>query len=38
VAFIDKTVETAADIRDVYAAWTAFEDYPTCSFAHRMHG
>jgi len=29
VAFIDKTVEIEADVQDVYAAWTAFEDYPT---------
>ena len=29
MAFIDKTVEVAADIRDVYSVWTAFEDYPT---------
>src|ERR1039457_5896232 len=29
MAFIDKTIEVAADIRDVYAVWTAFEDYPT---------
>ena len=29
MAFIDKTVEIAADIEEVYAAWTAFEDYPT---------
>jgi uncharacterized membrane protein len=28
VAFIDKTIEVAADIREVYEAWTAFEDYP----------
>jgi uncharacterized membrane protein len=28
MAFIDKTIEVAADIREVYAAWTAFEDYP----------
>jgi uncharacterized membrane protein len=28
MAFIDKTVEVAADVRDVYAAWTAFEEYP----------
>jgi uncharacterized membrane protein len=29
MAFIDKTIDIAADIRDVYAAWAAFEDYPT---------
>ena len=28
MAFIDKTIEIAADVRDVYEAWTAFEDYP----------
>ncbi len=28
MAFIDKTVEIAADVQVVYAAWTAFEDYP----------
>jgi uncharacterized membrane protein len=28
MAFIDKTLEVAADIRDVYETWTAFEDYP----------
>jgi len=28
MAFIDKTIEIAADVRDVYAAWTAFADYP----------
>lgn len=28
MAFIDKTIEVAADIRDVYEAWTAFEDFP----------
>jgi uncharacterized membrane protein len=28
MAFVDKTVEVAADVRDVYDAWTAFEDYP----------
>ncbi len=28
MAFIDKTVAVAADIRDVYEAWAAFEDYP----------
>ncbi len=29
MAFIDKTTEMAADVQEVYAAWTAFEDYPT---------
>ena len=29
MAFIDKTREIAADIKDVYEVWTAFEDYPT---------
>jgi uncharacterized membrane protein len=28
MAFIDKTTEIAADIRLVYDAWTAFEDFP----------
>ena len=28
MAFIDKTVEVAADVQDVYEAWTAFADYP----------
>jgi len=28
MAFIDKTTEVAADVQEVYAAWTAFEDYP----------
>lgn len=28
MAFIDRTVEVAADVRVVYEAWTAFEDYP----------
>ena len=28
MAFIDKTIEIAADVRDVYAVWTAFTDYP----------
>ena len=28
MAFIDKTIEIAADVTDVYAAWTAFADYP----------
>ena len=29
MAFIDKTIEIAADVHDVYEAWTAFADYPT---------
>jgi len=29
MAFIDKTIEIAADVREVYRVWTAFEDYPT---------
>jgi uncharacterized membrane protein len=28
MAFIDKTIEVAADVRVVYEAWTAFADYP----------
>jgi uncharacterized membrane protein len=28
MAFIDKSIEVRADIRDVYAVWAAFEDYP----------
>jgi uncharacterized membrane protein len=28
MAFVDKTVEVAADVRSVYGLWTAFEDYP----------
>ena len=28
MAFIDKTREIAADVHEVYEAWTAFEDYP----------
>ncbi len=28
MAFIDKTIEVEADVRDVYEAWTAFGDYP----------
>jgi uncharacterized membrane protein len=28
MAFIDRTIEIAADVRDVYQAWTAFADYP----------
>jgi uncharacterized membrane protein len=26
--FVDTTVEVAADVRDVYAAWLAVEEYP----------
>ena len=29
MAFIDKSVEVDADVRDVYALWTAYEDYPS---------
>ena len=29
MAFIDKTIEVAADVRDVYEVWTSFEDFPT---------
>ena len=28
MAFIDNTIEVAADIRKVYDAWAAFEDFP----------
>src|SRR5450756_1041637 len=28
MAFVDNTIEVAADIRKVYDAWTAFEDFP----------
>jgi uncharacterized membrane protein len=28
MAFIDKTIEIPADVREVYEAWTAFADYP----------
>jgi len=28
MAFIDRTIEVEADVRDVYAQWIAFEDYP----------
>jgi len=28
MSFVDKTVEVKADIRAVYALWTAFEEYP----------
>jgi uncharacterized membrane protein len=26
--FVDTTVDVAADVREVYDAWTAFEEYP----------
>ena len=29
MAFIDRTIEVDADIRDVYRLWTAYEDYPS---------
>ncbi len=29
MALVDKTTEIAADVQDVYGAWTAFEDYPS---------
>ena len=29
MAFIDKSIEVGADVREVYAFWTAFEDFPT---------
>ena len=29
MAFIDRTIVVDADIRDVYALWTAYEDYPS---------
>ena len=29
MAFIDKTIEIAADVHEVYAVWTAFDSYPT---------
>ncbi len=29
MAFVDRSVEVDADVRDVYALWAAFEDYPT---------
>ena len=35
MAFIDKTIEIAADVRDVYEAWTAFADYPDVHGDHR---
>lgn len=28
MAFVDNTIEVDADIRDVYEAWTAYEDFP----------
>ena len=28
MAFIDRTIEIAADVHGVYEAWTAFADYP----------
>lgn len=28
MAFIDNTIEVEADVRKVYDAWTAFEDFP----------
>ncbi len=28
MAFIDKTIEVAADVRDAYEAWMDFEEYP----------
>jgi len=28
MAFIDSTIDVEADVRDVYAQWVAFEDYP----------
>jgi uncharacterized membrane protein len=46
MAFIDKTTEIAADVQEVYEAWTAFEDYPkfmttietvTVAQADRLH-
>jgi len=29
MAFIDRTIVVDADIRDVFALWTAYEDYPS---------
>jgi len=29
MAFIDRTIVVDADVRDVYALWTAYEDYPS---------
>jgi uncharacterized membrane protein len=28
MGFVDTTIEVAADVRDAYGAWTAFEEYP----------
>jgi uncharacterized membrane protein len=28
MAFIDRTIEVAADVHDAYQVWTAFTDYP----------
>ena len=28
MAFIDRTIEVAADVRDAYEIWTAFAEYP----------
>jgi len=28
MAFVDKTIEVDADVREVYDAWTAYADYP----------
>ena len=28
MAFIDKTIEVAADVHDAYEVWTVFTDYP----------
>jgi uncharacterized membrane protein len=28
MSFVDTTIEVAADVRSVYDAWTAFEEYP----------
>jgi uncharacterized membrane protein len=28
MAFIDRTIEVAADVHDAYEVWTAFTDYP----------
>jgi len=29
MALIDKSIEVDADVRDVYASWLAYEDYPS---------
>ncbi len=29
MAFVDNTIEVAADIRTVYDTWTSFEDFPS---------